>query len=69
MQKESDYAKNMADSERWKMFRWIWDKLGGCPHIDSVADVDFISGQMGIISKEGDEYTITIKKQNKQLME
>ena len=64
LQKESDYAKNYADTEHWKMFKWIWDKLGVCPHIENVADVDFGSGTMGLVSKEGDEYTITLKKQN-----
>ena len=44
------------------MFEWVWDKLCICPYIDNVSDVDFVTGNMGIVSKDGDEYTITLKK-------
>lgn len=63
LQKEgSEYVEDPRNTEHWKMFEWVWDKLCMCPYIDNVSDVDFRSGDMGIISKDGDEYTITLKK-------
>jgi hypothetical protein len=60
--KEGDYVDDPRNSEHWKMFEWVWDKLCMCPFIDSVSDVDFVSGNLGIVSKDGDEYTVTLKK-------
>ena len=60
--KEGDYVDDPRNSEHWKMFEWVWDKLCVCPYIDNVSDVDFVTGNMGIVSKDGDEYTITLKK-------
>lgn len=54
----------LQESEKWQIMEWLWDKLPDCPSVDNVVDVAAAEGTMTITTKNGNEYTITMKKGN-----
>jgi hypothetical protein len=66
MKRKSMYNEEsaLANSEKWKILKWLWDNVENCPSIDSVTDVGAAEGTMTFVSANGEEYTLAITKGN-----
>ena len=54
----------LAESEKWKIMEWLWDKISNCPCVDAITDVDAPAGTITLTSMGGEEYTLKITKGN-----